>query len=254
MIVANLATYPPRRSFLDVVLKSISPQVDRVNLVLNEYDEIPEEVRAFENVHPIIPAEDTKDTGKFLPDISDSTFVFFVDDDLFYPHDYVTRSLARMDALPFTSALCGYHCSVYRKPKLRLSPEGGKAWLRFHLKPNMLAAYRDLYGSGNPVKAPILVDQVATCAAVMRGKDVPPFDYMRTSQKFVDVRLAKWCFERGIPRVCIALDKDWLTNSDSLGHSFAETIVNDFTYKHHPHVADEIRSFAFRTPRVGQPA
>ena len=87
----------------------------------------------------------------------------------------------------------------------------------------------------------------------MRSEDVPPFDYMRDSQKFVDVRLAKWCFERGIARVCIALDRDWLTESGSLGYDFSETIVNDFTYKHHPHVAREIRTFAFRTPGVGGP-
>lgn len=201
MIVANLATYPLRRSFLTKVLASICPQVDRVNLVLNEYAAVPEEVRNFENVKPIIPPHDTKDTGKFLPDVSRSEFVFFIDDDFLFPADYVARSLERIQALPFRSFLAGYHCSVYRKPKLTMTLQGGKAWLRFHLRPSRIAGYRITYGSGNPVPVPTLVDQVGSGLAIMRSEDVPPFDYMRSSQKFVDVRLAKWCFERGVSSV-----------------------------------------------------
>ena len=71
MIIANLATYPPRRENLLPVVQAIAPQVDQLNVVLNQYDaELPELVD-IPNVKQIIPHEDTKDVGKFYPDVSD---------------------------------------------------------------------------------------------------------------------------------------------------------------------------------------
>ena len=32
----------------------------------------------------------------------------------------------------------------------------------------------------------------------MRGADMPPFAYMADARMFVDVRLARWCFEQDI--------------------------------------------------------
>ncbi|MDA1155039.1 MAG: hypothetical protein O2873_09865 [Proteobacteria bacterium] len=94
---------------------------------------------------------------------------------------------------------------------------------------------------------------MATNAAIMRGKDVPPYDYMKTSQKFVDVRLAKWCFERGIPRICLPRSNGWLgSSSEVLGIAYDETIHKGFTRTHPTHVADEIYEFAFKTPNIGK--
>ena len=50
MITANLATYPPRRETLEAVAGYISPQVDQMNIVLNQYDEIPGKLAKFSNV------------------------------------------------------------------------------------------------------------------------------------------------------------------------------------------------------------
>ena len=45
MIVANLATYPPRTSNLLQAITAIAPQVDRLNVVLTQYIPGPEGLR-----------------------------------------------------------------------------------------------------------------------------------------------------------------------------------------------------------------
>jgi hypothetical protein len=253
MIVANLATYPPRAEFLTRVIASIAPQVDRLNVVLNEYDAVPASLAGIPNVHAILPDEDTKDVGKFYPDISGAEHVLLIDDDVVYPEDYVARTLASFRSLAAPRAVGGYHCSVYTRPSLSLSPSGLRRFLRFHLRPSRIAGYRRILHFGLDIPEPLLVDQVATNAAILRAEDMPPWDYMRTSQKFVDVRLARWCFEQGIVPVLLPHEPDWLLPSAAVGVAFEETIIGDFTSRHPPHVAREIWRYAFKRPQVGRP-
>lgn len=252
MIFANLATYPPRAEFLPSVIDAVSPQVDRLNIVLNEYKEVPEFLLSYKNVNAIIPDHDTKDAGKFYPDCSGAEYVFLIDDDVVYPVDFMVLSLDRMRSLGAGRYVGGYHCSIYQRPALLpLSVKSIKANIRFWGWPNRIARFRKFFTFGDSVQSPIYVDQVATNAAVMKAREMPPYDFMKTSQKFVDVRLARWCFEQDIKRVNLPREKSWLRQCDSEGVIFEETISEDFTQKHHKHVAHEIRSFAFKDGRVG---
>lgn len=252
MIVANLATYPPRLKFLPRVVERIAPQVDCLNIVLNEYESVPDVLHNHDNVNAIIPPHDTKDAGKFYPECSHAEFVLMIDDDVVYPGDFVVRSVERMKSLGSGRYLGGYHCSIYRRPALRpLSIRSVKSNIRFFISPHHIARFREFSHFGHTISDPVIVDQVGSGAAIMRGADLPPYDFMKTSQKFVDVRLARWCHENGIVRVTLPREKGWLRPSSSEGVDFEETIVHSFTEKHHKHVAKEIRSFAFKDGRVG---
>jgi hypothetical protein len=132
MIVANLATYPPRRLHLIAVVGTIAPQVDRFNVVLNEYEELIPELNSFGNVRQVLPPEDLKDAGKFLPDTTGASHVFLVDDDLIYPSDFVAHTLASLAALPPGRFMGGYHGSIYQKPPFSLKPRHFKRWWRLH--------------------------------------------------------------------------------------------------------------------------
>lgn len=254
MILANLATYPPRAAFLPNVVDAVSPQVDQLNIVLNEYEAVPEFLSQYKNVNAIIPDHDTKDAGKFYPDCSQAEYVFLIDDDIVYPIDFVTLSVARMQALEAGRYLGGYHCSIYRRPALRpISVKSLKANIRFRVSPSHIARFRQVLNSGSGMSNSVFVDQVATNAAILSGRDMPPYEFMKTSQKFVDVRLARWCYEKGISRVSLPRKSGWLRPSASEGVSFEETIFDDFTQKHHKNVAQEIMSFAFKDNRVGAP-
>ena len=123
MLIANIATYPPRAGRLEQMMSIIAPGVDRVNLILNEYDDIPAHLAKRGNVVPVIPEEDTKDTGKFLPEVGDSDLVFLVDDDLIYPTDYFSRSADLYEALGEGKWVGGYHGTFYSKFPKKITPK-----------------------------------------------------------------------------------------------------------------------------------
>lgn len=246
MIIANMATFPPRAAGLKRVVERILPQVDQLNVVFNEYSQIPKEYENVPGLCSIIPHEDTKDVGKFYPDISESEYLLFIDDDVDYPEDYVAETIKRFDSLPKGKFLGGYHTSIYQKPKINFTPSGIKRYIRCFLFPHEIAAFRKVVSFFEDLDAPVVVDQVATNSAIMRGQDMPSYSFMRDSQKFVDVRLAMWCFEQGIETVALPRKSGWLATEPD-DHS----IFLNFTQKHYSHVAREIRNFAFKKPHVG---
>ncbi len=109
MIVANLATYPPRRDGMLDVVRALAPQVDRLNVVLNEYDVIPAELASIDRVVPVIPEENTMDVGKFYVQPAAEDLVMYVDDDIYPRADFVSRSVERFCALGPGKWLGGYH-------------------------------------------------------------------------------------------------------------------------------------------------
>ena len=245
MIIANLATYPPRRKNLEKVVAIISPQVDRLNIVLNQYEAVPVELEKYSNVVPFIPEEDLKDVGKFYPDVCDAKYVFLIDDDIIYPSDYVTATVNQFEALALQNCMGGFHGSLYMRPRLRQllrSPA-----LLFTYK-RRVADFGGGFGLFDELKTATVVDQIGTGTAIMRGQDMPPFEYMRTSLKYVDVRLARWCFERGITPVCLPRAANWIG-----GVSFDETIFHSFTTKNPSYVNTEILTYAFKVKYRGLP-
>jgi len=246
MIVANMATYPPRESALIDVLDSIAHQVDRLNLVLNQYTDVPDYIKSYPTVRPIIPDEDTKDVGKFYPDVKGAEYVVLIDDDIIYPSKYVERTLDIMDKIFLERFLGGYYASIYYRPQFALNLKILRRYLRAGR--DQIAGFRHAFHSSAEVKTPLVVDQIGTGTAVLRTIDMPPYEYMRDSQKFVDVRLARWCFEQGITPVCLPRPQGWFPE----GVGFNETIYRGFTKKNPPHVAREIWSYAFKNPNRGK--
>ena len=245
MIVANLATYPKRRDHLAAVIAAIAPQVDRLNLVLNQYEAVLPEFAGVANLNQILPDEDTKDVGKFYPDTSGADWVFMIDDDMNYPPDYVARSLSAMKALAPRRVLGGYHGSLYYRPGPTLRPKRLIGWLRWRRE--RIADYRRPLRFREALERPTVVDQIATNAAVIAGADMPPYSFMAGSQKFVDVRLARWCHEKGILPVCLPRAAGWLSEE-----RYEETIFRDFTRQNPPHVAEEIWTYAMQVPGRGE--
>jgi len=246
MIVANLATYPARRIHLRSVIESIAAQCDRINVVLNEYSAEIAELRAFDNVQQIIPTEDTKDAGKFYPDISDAEYVFLIDDDIIYPADYVATSLRLFDEIGPDRKAAGYHGSYYVRPRFSLRPKAFLKWLRY--KPQRITDYRQTEGYRFETSTARYMDQMGSGVLVVRAENMPSYAYMRDSQKFVDVRLATWFFSKNIPLISLPKAKGWFKKI-----RFEETIYGTFTKAHMPHVSKEIMGYAFQRPEAGKP-
>ena len=247
MIIATMATYPPRAELTPRVVRAIAPQVDLLVVVLNEYRAVPDHFPNVGNVRYVLPERDLKDVGKFLPDCRAADHVLTVDDDIDYPEDYVARTVARFREVEGHGCIGGYHGSIYTKPVIRWSGRGIRGRIRLWLRPDRIAAYRDILHFCGGLERARFVDQLGTGTTIFRGSDFPPLGFMLGSQKFVDVRVATWCKARGLRLVSLPREEGWLKPFD-----VTESIFADFTQQHPAEVAREIWAYAFLHPDVGQ--
>jgi len=233
MIRAHMATYPKRRELLERAVRSVAPQVDKLILVLNEYTEVPPEISMIGNVEPVIPTEDLKDVGKFLPEPKDDDLVCFVDDDLIYPADYVAKLVEAAESIGLDDAVFGYHGSIYKD----VEADGANG--------------RKVHSFNRDLSTTTCVDQLATCGMLAIGRNVAPFAFMQGSQKFVDVRYARWLFKNGIASWCLSHPKD-IFKEMRVSSGVHETIYRGFTRNSPDYVISEIRDFAGKGHKVGQ--
>lgn len=249
-IVANMATFPKRVEVLPKAVKSVLPQVDVLNLVLNDFDSVPDWIAAEGKINAVIPAADTKDTGKFLVPVAADDWLFTVDDDIVYPADYVVESIRQMETLARTDVIGGYHGSIYRKPRMLPANPRVRRW--FGINPNYLATSRRALNFFDGLRHATVVHQLGTGTCMMRGRHAPVFADVKDAQRFIDVRFARRCFERGLQLVCLPRVKGWMAEAQP---ETGESIFDTFTQSCPAHVTQEIYDFAFKMIGAGeQPA
>jgi len=193
MLVANVATYPGRYGTRRKALESIARQVDMLNIALNEYSKIPDDLLGLQNANFVFPEENLKDVGKFMFDVKKDDDVFLCDDDIIYPNDYVSwmRKVATGIQIPgFVLGLHGVTYSDYYDGRKR----SGRLVHVFH---HALASDEH-------------VNQLGTGTVYTKGKNLPTLAQMHGSEGFVDIRFARLMFERDIPQICIARPAQWL--------------------------------------------
>lgn len=221
-IVANMATFPGRIAVALKAIESLAAQVDRVNVILNEYNTIPEGYDVFDNVHYIHPNENLKDVGKFLPGANALDYILYVDDDILYPPDYVERLKSAHFSLESIEAIVGVHGVIYSD------------------------YYDGMDGSGRMVSVfylgneqPSFVNQLGTGTVMCRGSQAPSFEFMRSSAQFVDVRFARHALRRGYPMVCLARETGWMQQL-----AVDNSIYNEFTRQTPLEVTREIQEIS----------
>jgi hypothetical protein len=192
-----MATFPKRLHVLEDVLGRIAPQLDRLHLILNEYVEPPGFLKSFGNLSSVLPAEDLKDVGKFaVREIDPADHVFLLDDDIKYPDGYV-RDLNRMfQGLPFERKVVGVHGVIYSD---------------FFDGSNTARCVYPFFLDNDRFR---LVNQLGTGTVMCLGRDLPPFERMRGSERFVDVRFAVHQHQAGVPLVCVPRQAKWLQQVD----------------------------------------
>lgn len=117
--IGSMATMPSRAESFARVLPAVAPQVDRLYLYLDGFPRVPDSVRAFPNVVPLLAHEngDLHAAGRFLPLKflqKRSVFVIF-DDDIVYPPAYVAALVEGLAAFA-GRAVVAYHGNVFRPP------------------------------------------------------------------------------------------------------------------------------------------
>ena len=213
-------------------------------MVLNEYSTPLAELNDIANIRQVIPPRDLKDVGKFMPDVSQAKFVFLIDDDILYPPDYVRRSLNQIATLGPRRAVWGYHASTYLRPAFALRAKQIRALVNWYRgRPDLV---RQVSFFERALERAMFVDQLGTGTVICRGSDMPPFTFMESSAKFVDVRFAGWCHGSGLDQIALPREAGWLK---AVRHD--ETIFSEFTLHMPDHVVREIRGFAGERAHVG---
>jgi len=127
MITASLATIPSRRASLQDVVARLLPQVDRLNVYLNETPALPgpseyPKLPKFLD-HPKItavwsqdtPFGDQGDAGKFFWAAEVQNFHVICDDDMRYPPDFIEKLLEGLQRYDL-KAVVGFHGAVLTEP------------------------------------------------------------------------------------------------------------------------------------------
>jgi hypothetical protein len=108
-VTASLASIPSREQALADTVTSLLPQVDRLNVYLNEYDGVPGFLK-----HPKIEVGRSQTTGNLFCDAKFfwahelEGYHITCDDDLIYPPDYALTLLHHVEAL-HRKAACAVH-------------------------------------------------------------------------------------------------------------------------------------------------
>lgn len=193
LLVAGMATMPSRIDSFELALNSILPQVDRLFVFLDRFDEpyISGDPRVI-----ILQSQqfgDLRANGKLLgltmtgPD----SYYFCVDDDIIYPHDYVEKMTnfirANGDGIAAT-----VHGSLL-KPDLE----------------NYLTDRRILHRS-HPLTKPQALHVSGTCTTAF-STNCLRFDVREwQTTNMVDLNFARECKQRNIPRLAIPRTENWV--------------------------------------------
>ena len=90
MITASLATIPSRIPQLQKTVESLLPQVDRLNIFLNNYTTVPEFLN-HDKIQLGFGDNSIGDAGKFYWASETKGFQMYCDDDIIYLGDYVAK-------------------------------------------------------------------------------------------------------------------------------------------------------------------
>ena len=116
--IALIVSIPERAVALRHVLACISPQVDEIRLMLNGYQQAPEDLRTYANISKICTSAEGEPgaCGAWTllgPD--DMGYVFLLDDDIVYPSDYVETLIGRIERYRRKAAVA-VHGMDYQRP------------------------------------------------------------------------------------------------------------------------------------------
>ena len=118
-VVVTMANFPPRRAGLLPVVETMLPQCDILCLYLNGYDEVPEELPESDKLEIVLAGPNTGNPDKgsqgkhhWLDKYGDCYYLT-VDDDIFYPCDYVAEMVAAIDKYS-CKAIITVHGTSYR--------------------------------------------------------------------------------------------------------------------------------------------
>jgi hypothetical protein len=117
-VIAAMATFPPRLSGMLRVLNDLLPQVDKFYVYLNGYKTLPEGWPSSTKLVPIFAGPGTGNPdkgsqGKFHWVGQDDGYYLTVDDDIFYPENYVNYMIQGVEKYD-RKCIVGLHGGIFQ--------------------------------------------------------------------------------------------------------------------------------------------
>jgi hypothetical protein len=206
-IFATLATIKEREQFFYRVCQDLHKQVHGIQAYLNDYDEPPAWQHDFPNLKLFMAQDedgDLGDAGKFYKHDQPDSFYVVVDDDLFYPSDFVAVLIDGIERYDFAAAVT-LHGRI-------LNPMLNNRFTSYYRDPRAaLVQCRTLDH--------VFKDTVIHCPgtnAFAYHTDTITFDiadfkrYWPKGRNMGDIWSGIKCREQGVPVVCLAHAGGWV--------------------------------------------
>ncbi len=197
-ITAAMATYPGRRHIVPAVIDTLLPQVDRLFVYLNNYDDVPDFIRQHpqrERIAFILdPASQKRAAAKFCWLDQMRGYHLVCDDDILYPPDYASRMIDAIERWK-RRAVVGVHGVVF-DTNIEDARSSRRAVFKF---PTSMPADTPVHFLGTGT--------VALHSDILGSLDVSRFQSYPIAN---DEILAVSARKAGVPMICVARDADWL--------------------------------------------
>lgn len=240
-ITCSLATMKEREESLKDTVKSLLPQVDKLNVYLHGYTTMPQFLKndkievAFDLEHG-----DHGDIDKLAWIDEVKGYHIICDDDLIYPPDYIREMVKAIDKYG-KKAIVSFHGSViYKLPIAQYYQDRG------------------VYPCLGEVREDASVDLPGTgVMGYHSGIGLDKADFREKIPNMLDIHLGIWAKENSIPVVVIAHKEGWIKHSEKVSMEktiFAKSVNNDFlqtsTINAVPHLFNKKKPYVEGLPVV----
>ncbi len=199
-VIACMSSFPARKDKMLLTIDSVVGNVDKLYLYLNNYKEVPIELKKYTNLEVIL-GEDTKgdlrDNGKIYPFSFEKIegYCFLIDDDIIYPTSYFNEYIRKIEKYK-RKAVVGVHGVIFAKP------------FQSYFK------NREVFHFKNENLTDVVVNQLGTGALAFHTDTLTP-----TLSKYVETGMADVFFaieakQLNVPLICIAHPAGWLKPLD----------------------------------------
>jgi len=200
-IVANIATFPERLELFKKTVESILHQVDKLNVYLNNFNEIPDFLNN-EKINAVLSKDavgDLKDNGKFyfLDKALDNEYYFTIDDDIVYPGDYVSKMIEFLQNYDNKVAI-GVHGIIFHRDFKSFCRTRTSFYFEHALEDDMIVS---ALGTGTLVFHKNLLNNISLRNFYSPG--------------MADLWFAVFCKEKNVPLLCVQREKQWLKNTNT---------------------------------------
>lgn len=198
IVTANLASFPVREASLETVIPTIIDQVDILNIYLNDYAKAPKFIIDHPRINYVLGEKcdgDLRDNGKFyfLNKVPRNSYYFTIDDDIVYPSNYVSKLRKTLKKYA-NQVVVGVHGIIFNKDYSNFT----KSRVTFHFMKRLKCdIFVSTLGTGT----------VAFFLPTMKDLKLSYFK----SVGMADLWLSAYCHNKGIKRLCINRNDEWLS-------------------------------------------